>query len=61
MAKANARFRNRQKMHSKTDSRYEIPFKDRKSFMGTNIEKWVTEKTYKKYLEWIKRGRPKRT
>jgi len=61
MAKANQRFRDAHlPMHSKTDMRYKIPFEDRKAYMGTNTEKWVSKKTYNKYREWVKNGRPKR-
>jgi len=60
MAKGNQYARSGQKMHSKTEMKYKIPLKDRQAYMGTNREKWVTKKTYDKYREWIRKGRPKR-
>ena len=60
MSQANKFARTQKTMHSKTDMRYKIPFKDRKKFMNSNTEKWVSKKTYQKYIKWVKNGRPKR-
>ena len=60
MAKANLRAISGRPMHSKSDMPHKIPIKDRKAFMGTNTEKWVSKKTWEKYQKWIKDGRPPR-
>jgi hypothetical protein len=60
MAKANQFARANKTMHSKTDTKYKIPFEDRKAYIGNNTEKWVSKKTYQKYRRWVKEGRPER-
>ena len=54
MAKANKRFSAGHKTHSLSNE-YKIPLKDRRKFMGHNIDKWVDKKKYEKYLEWRKK------
>lgn len=58
--KANQFARVNHTMRKQTDMKYKIPFKDRKAYMGNNIEKWVSKKTYQKYRKWVEEGRPER-
>lgn len=51
MARANKRAQSGKKQH-KLCNEYEIPIEDRKAFMHHNVDKWVGEKRYKKYLKW---------
>ena len=57
--KGNQRARSGQRSHS-VAGEYKIPLEDRQAYQGNNKSKWVTEKEYKKYLEWVKKGRPER-
>jgi len=56
MAKANQRSLSGQRPHS-ISHEYKIPIRDRKAFMHTNKEKWVSEKKYKDYIRWKKSNR----
>ena len=60
IAKANSRFVGTSNRTHAVSDEYKIPIKDRKAYMNTNTAKWVTKKEYRKYLDWVKKGRPKR-
>lgn len=51
MAKANKRAQSGKKQHRLAND-YKIPIEDRRKFNYHNIDKWVSEKKYKKYLKW---------
>jgi len=51
MAEANKRALSGKKQH-KLAGEHKIPIEDRKAFMHHNVDKWVGEKKFDKYLKW---------